>query len=373
MVAARQLDDTRRMRSARVGRVLGSTILLGLSLYFVQSPAWADPSAADKETARRLMTEGRTRRKANDWKGAAESFLAADAIMHVPTTGLEAARAEIQLGQLVEARDKLLEVVRLPEGDNEPRAFTDARAAAKALSADLTTRIPSITIKLQGAPQGASVKVTVDGVEVPPASLIVPRAVDPGHHTVAGRVAEGPPHDSAVDVAEGETKEVSVDLAAVPASSPEPDEAPAATADSGAPKNKWRTAGFIGFGVGGAGLILGSITGLLAISDFNSAKSQGCVGNNCSPTAYPDLNKAGTMATLSTVGFIVAGAGVGVGFVGLVVGKRPPSRPAPDASPDAKPDANPSTNESMRQRTNPPSFSFDLYFGPAAAGVRGSF
>jgi hypothetical protein len=360
----------------RVARVFARAILLGSSLYFAQpAVAWADPTAADKESAHHLMAEGRTRRKANDLKGALESFLAADAIMHVPTTGLEAARAEIQLGQLVEARDKLLEVVRLPVGDNETQAFATARATAKTLGAELATRIPSITIKLQGAPPGASVKVTVDGVEVPPASLTVPRAVDPGHHTVAGRVADGPPRESAVDVAEGDAKEVPLDLAsALATSSPESDEVgPAQPAGAAAPTNKWRTAGFIGFGVGGAGLILGGITGLLAISDFNAAKSQGCVNNNCPPAANPDLNKAGTMATLSTVGFIVAGVGVGVGVVGLVVGKRPPAGSgSPDASPDTKPEANPSTNESLDRRANP-TFSLDLYFGPTAAGVRGSF
>lgn len=361
------------MVTARESRIVGRAILIGLCLQFVPIPAWADPSAADKETARRLMTEGRTRRKANDWKGAVESFLAADVIMHVPTTGLEAARAEIQLGQLVEARDKLLEVVRLPQGDNEPQAFAKARSTAKTLSAELTTRIPSITIKLQGASDSASVKLTVDGVEVPPASLIVPRAVDPGHHVVSARVGEGQPHESAVDVAEGETKEVSLDLASTP-TAPEPEEvATPQPADTGAPTNKWRTVGFIGFGVGGAGLIMGGITGLLAISDFNAAKKEGCVGNQCPPAANPNLNKAGTMATLSTVGFIVGGVGVGVGVVGLIVGKRAPASSAPpDANPDAKPDSNPSNNESMHRRATP-ALSVDLYLGPSLAMVRGSF
>src|SRR5208282_4120727 len=106
----------------------------------------------------------------------------------------------------------------------------------------------------------------------------------------------------------------------------------------------------------GAGLLMGGITGLLAISDFSSAKSQGCVGNQCGPAATPELNKAGTMATLSTVGFIVGGVGAGVGVVGLIVGKRPAASPPAgdtDTSPETKPDTNPSTNESMRPRANP--------------------
>jgi hypothetical protein len=58
------------------------------------------------------------------------------------------------------------------------------------------------------------------------------------------------------------------------------------------------------------------------MSKLNAAKSGGCVGNDCPPQTYPDLNSAGTMATVSTVGFIVGGAGVALGIVGLVVGGR---------------------------------------------------
>ena len=48
--------------------------------------AHADPSAADKETARALMNEGRTDRDKGDLKAAVKAFAAADALMHVPTT-----------------------------------------------------------------------------------------------------------------------------------------------------------------------------------------------------------------------------------------------------------------------------------------------
>ena len=43
-----------------------------------------------------------------------------------------------------------------------------------------------------------------------------------------------------------------------------------------------------------------------------------CVGGHCPPSAHDDLVAGRTAATISTIGFIVAGVGVGVGIYGLV-------------------------------------------------------
>jgi hypothetical protein len=310
------------------------------------SAAHAEPSAADKETARRLMTEGRAHRKDGDNKAALQSFIAADAIMHVPTTGLEVARTEVDLGQLVEARDQLLAIARLPNSDKEPRAFSEARETAKALGAEIEPRIPSVRVKVQGAPSGAAVKVVVDGAEIPSVALTAPRAVDPGHHVIAAS-AGAEPHQVEVDVAEGETKDVTVDLGAATADGNAP---PPAGGKSGEGTDPVRLASYIGFGVGGAGLILGAVTGILAISKLSAAKQQGCVGNDCPPAADSDLNSASTMATLSTVGFVVGGVGVAGGVTAFLLSRH--STPA-DSHAAA------------------PSVSF--YFGPSAAGLRGTF
>jgi hypothetical protein len=325
----------------------------------------ADPTAADKETARRLMTEGRTYRKAGDSKSALKSFQAADDIMHVPTTALEVGRTEVELGQLVEARDTLLAIARLPAAPKEPRAFVEARATAKTLAGELEGRIPSIKLTIQGVPADGVVTVQVDDVPIPAAALGVPRAVDPGHHVISGSLGAGSaggtaPHTTAVDLTEGETKEVTLDMAAPLVS----DEAPAAKPPS-APTDTWRLVSYVGFGVGGAALLVGSITGIVAISDLSSAKKMGCVGNQCPPSADGELNTAGTFATVSTVGFVLAAAGVGAGAVGFILSrhheKAAAATPAsPSATPLDEPPPGPATDVS-------------LYFGPGSAGIRGTF
>jgi len=305
--------------------------------------ALADPSAADKETARRLMSEGRARRDANDLVAALQSFQAADALMHVPTTALEVARTQIALGRLVEAHDKLLAMDRIPATPDEPKPFAEARAAAEALGNEVEARIPTLKITLEGLPEGATPRVLVDGTEIPPAALVAKRAIDPGHHVVTASVADGAPKTAEVDLAEKENKELSIDLSAASSSPPDGE---AATPE---PHPANYTVSFIGFGVGAAGIIAGSVTGVLAISSFNSAKSDGCVGNRCPPASYGDLNTANTMATTSDIAFIVGGIGVAVGVVGLFVWNKSPGE------------------------TQPSAVVVSPWVGPGSGGIRGTF
>ena len=61
--------------------------------------------AAERETARRLMEEGRARVRAGDLAGAIKAFGQAHAVMHVPTTGYALAQAYADHGDYVEARN----------------------------------------------------------------------------------------------------------------------------------------------------------------------------------------------------------------------------------------------------------------------------
>jgi hypothetical protein len=81
---------------------------------------------------------------------------------------------------------------------------------------------------------------------------------------------------------------------------------------------------WIGFGVAGVGAAVGSVTGLMMFSKRSDLES-GCTADKlCPPPTHDDYASAYTMATISTVSFIVAGVGAAVGLYGLVSGK--PSR-----------------------------------------------
>jgi len=173
------------MASDRSLRKTCATLLSALCVLgmLAERPALAEPSAADKETARNLMKEGDDKFAAHDYPGAMKAYQAAHAIMQVPTTGLPLARAQIERGLLVEARDTLLQVMRMPREPNEPGAYGKAREEAGPLAMKLADRIPSVTITVE-APSGTQADVNIDGVAVPPAGLGTPRKVNPGAHTV---------------------------------------------------------------------------------------------------------------------------------------------------------------------------------------------
>ena len=65
----------------------------------------------------------------------------------------------------------------------------------------------------------------------------------------------------------------------------------------------------MGIGVGGAGVIAGSVTGALSLSAVSSAKEQ-CDGNVCPAAAKSDADRGKVLGHASTVSFAVGGAGL---------------------------------------------------------------
>ena len=281
--------------------------------------AAADPTASEKETARGMMDEGHARRDAGDHAGALAQFQGADAIMHVPTTGLEVGREQIALGLLVEARDTLGRVTRTAPSPNEPDAFRAARRAADALDQELAGRIPSLRITETGVPADAGVVVTVDGARIPLAALIAPIKVNPGHHVVAASAGARVAHQE-IDVAEGQTAAVPLALAAP---TPPPSSPAAPDTTSGGSTAAWLRWG--GVGLAGVGVVLGSVTGAMSLAS-TSAASKGCVNDRCPPPTWGDIDSARTTGAISTVAFVAAGVGAALFVTSFAVGS--PSAPA---------------------------------------------
>ena len=331
------------MVSKRVNAIAGSTLL---AVMLLAPCAYAQPSPAEKETARSLMIEGRARRDRKDVKGSLESFQAADAIMHVPTTGFEVARAQVALGQLVEARDTLRRVLRIAAKSDDPRPFAEARASAQQLDDELAERIPSLHVVVSGAPEGASASAQIDAMNVPAEAMSVPIRLNPGHHTITVTAGGATGHGEVV-LDERATKTVTIEL---PASAPAD---PAATPIAESPAtdahpHTMRTLAYVGFGVAIAGAAAGTITGLMSLSKTSSVK-QSCDGNACPGSVQSDLDTAKSTATVSTIAFVVAGAGLGVGLTALIIG-----------------DGDGASKETGRAHVTP-------WIGAGSAGLRGSF
>ena len=322
---------------------------LALAAFAFVTPAIADPTPIDREVARGFMAEGRADRDKGNLQGALKAFAQADAIMHVPTTGMELARAYAAVGQLVAAHEAAVFVTRIAETPSDPTPFKVARENARAFIDELEPRIPSLVIHVTGTAEGVRPTVTIDGIAVTSDPPEQPQLVDPGHHAI---VAKTPTAIATreVDVAERETKEVTLELA------PQPSLVVAGTSSEKAASSRPSLAPVLvygGFGLAAGGLAVGAVTGIVSIADTNIIKNSGkCHNDVCLPSERDALSSANTMATISTVSFVLAGAGAIAGTIGLFL--RPSSQPS-----DAPPAASAS-------RIEP-------WFGIGAMGLRGQF
>lgn len=347
------------MGSRRVRLTLSAIALVSM----VAAPAAAaSTSAADRETARSMMQEGRDLRDKGDLKGALQRFKAADDIMHVPTTALEVARTEVALGLLVEARDTIAGIHKTQAQPDDPTPFKDARVKADELDAQLEGRIPTLTISVSGAAEGDSPAVAVDGVSLPSSVASLPRKIDPGHHVVSAKAAGGEAKEE-IDLAEGEKKDVQLTLVAG-GSGPQDD---TAGADS---RPVVHTPGPLTYGgivVGGLGLAVGAVTGILELSKASTVKGE-CANKQCRPgDQQSDLSAANTLATISTVSFAVGAAGAIVAVVSLVVGHKAShaGQAPPAGDPESDPSSEPPPAESKLHATP--------WIGLGQAGVFGTF
>ena len=84
-------------------------------------------------------------------------------------------------------------------------------------------------------------------------------------------------------------------------------------ADTKGSSNK--TLAIVALGVGGVGLVVGGITGVMAMGKASDLDGK-CPDGKCTdPALQSDIDSYKTLGTISTVGFIVGVVGVGAGVV----------------------------------------------------------
>ena len=322
------------MASERRRRRLFGALLIVVTGLAVPAVAHADPTPAEKESARNHMQQGDAFKDKGDKEAALKSYEAADAIMHVPTTGIEVARMQAALGLLLEARDTLARVAKLPAKPNEPPPFVAARKAATELAADVNARIPSLAVTVTNADPAQTITTTIDNETVTPGTDA--KKLNPGKHVVAARAGTVEKREE-ITLAEREQKTVTLDLKPPPPSPPP--EPPPSNAVA-------KPLIYGGFALAIVGVGVGSATGLMSIARVNDVKPQCEGGTRCPASTASDIDSAKTLGTVSTVAFIAGGVGVALGVTGLVMNK-------------SRSDATTAKVEPM--------------IGPTWAGVRGAF
>jgi hypothetical protein len=223
----------------------------------------------------------------------------------------------------------------------------DVERSAVAHALALEPTLAKLTIGVAPGSDVPGLEVKRDGILLGHAEFGLSIPVDPGLHTVEATAPKKKPWTSQIEVAAKQTDaRVSVSLvdetSAGPAAATAPNASPEVAATSpgagvlpandadgqsdtaprhGATSNgkTQQTIGWVGVGVGAAGLIVGSVFGLDAITKNNEAKSPG--GGGCNQTTcltragISETNAAKSAAVASTVAFVAGAALAGTGLV----------------------------------------------------------
>ncbi len=264
-----------------------ATVLCASASSFAQNqPA----SASDMANARALGVEGVELADRGDCTTAIDRLWRAESLYHAPTILGRLGECQVNLGKIVAGTETLQRVVREPMGPGSPPAFLAARDRAQKVLESALPKIGKLLIHVDNA-QAQGLVVTIDGEVVPLAGLDVARLTDPGSHQLQASAPGYVTATSTVSLAEGGSAQVT--LALVPASgaaaAPAPGTAPLASAGAPPPTPSWATeapppandAGsssskvgpIVLLATGGAGIVLGSIFGGLALAKKSNLDS----------------------------------------------------------------------------------------------------
>ena len=261
----------------------------------------------------------------------------------------ESAQPERSAGHLIEARRLLAEC--------SAEACPDfVRDKCIGWYQEVNGTIPSLVVSATG-PDGADrsgVKVTLDGEVVAERLDGQPIELDPGEHRLLLEMAGHPSRELRILAKAGERQRLlEVPFVAAAAAAPdtgpapdrpkavEPDERSSETMDDGPSPLFW-----VALGVGGVGLVVGGVTGAMALSQGSDLKDRCAAGGCDQQNSGDDLAAANTVADVSTVSFVAGGVLAAVGLVGLIV------QSGDDGGQGAR---------------------IEPLLGPGIAGVRGSF
>lgn len=308
-----------RIRSRRL-----VSVTLAAALAFGTTAARAqEPSAADIAQARQLGQQAQQAYEAQNYAESEKLWTAASRLYPAaPTLQLGLARTQAKAGRLVAAQETYNKIIR-DFGDKPATspAFKDAITAAQNEVGPVSARLGHVTITVEGPKDP---KVSLDGQPMSSAALGLKRPVDPGQHVVKATADGFKPAEQSFTVAEAGNAEAKLKMvadgsgAAVVAAPTQPaqqeppkDQPPPSTHGGGSPN---RTYALVAFGVGGAGLIVGAVTGFIAMGKHSDLEGK-CPDGKCPADAQGDVDSYKSMGTISTVGFIVGGIGVAAGAV----------------------------------------------------------
>jgi hypothetical protein len=263
--------------------------LLVLSSALFASPAFAAPG---RDRAEALYEEGKEAMARGDLSRAcallAESLRLDDAV----GTLLNLATCEERSGKLSSALERFTKARGMLAKDDFRVAFAEERIK------DVARRVARLTVRAPAA-HDASLRISRDGVQLPPSSWNLPAVVDPGKHVVVIERPDAAPTRIDVDLGEGETHVVELP--------PEHAAAPARARASGP-----TPLAYVIGGVGIAGLATGAVFGIVAMNAANDYRDH-CSNGECDPDGMSAAKTGRTASLVSPIALGVGALATGVG------------------------------------------------------------
>lgn len=320
----------------------GAVAACTAALWAHEALAQDDFNATEVAAARAMAIEGIKLADAGRCDEAVDKLARAEKLHHALVVLGRLGECQINQGKLVKGTENLRKVLREVLPPEAPVVLTRARERAQSVFDKAKGRIGALYISVKGPRDPASVSVSVDGEPMNVVLLEADRPTDPGEHLVevsapgfisaAGRVnvGVGDKANVVINLEPDPRAQITINsralnpIAGSPASSADGTLAPAprtselsTEADATALGNEWsaepdRTAAYVAWTAGGAGVIAGSIFGLLALEGKNELDRQ-CTNNLCPSSSQDRLDSARLASTLATVSFALGGAGLGLG------------------------------------------------------------
>jgi len=288
----------------------------------------------EKATARALGQEGQAALDKGDAKTAEDRFHRAVMIFDgakapvPPTLILGYARGAAANKHFIAAEEAYNRMIRAGLPPGAPAPFVKALEDAKKEIDAVTPHIARVTINVTGCDAPT---VTLDGATVPSMMFGIKKPIDPGTHEIKASATGCKASTSSFTVDDGKEstanvtleKEASTNVTTNPTTTnptttnptttnPTTTNPPPEPESSG---SGLKIAGIVTLGVGGAGLILGAITGGLALGDHSDI-ANGCPDpKNCPASMQGKIDSYHTMGTLSTIGFVAGGVLAVAGIV----------------------------------------------------------
>lgn len=264
--------------------------MAGIFVGFAATPARAQshtPTKEETQVARELFEKALLDERGKDYAAALEKLEKAIALYETPGLRFHLAFCEEKLGHLAAALADYDRAKRNAEIEGKK----DVLAEVQGPLASLSKRVPRVVIRVQNAPKGDALTLTLDERPLQVAVLGTDLPVDPGRHRITARATGYAVESEVVDASEGATQAVNLTMHSSSAAptGPATTPAPAATGTATPPATgaataagpaapKAKSSGATPWLLAGGGVVLagGGVAALLIAGNKASAAKDQC-------------------------------------------------------------------------------------------------